>query len=72
MKALKLGEVRRLTPPELAEREQGVRTQLLKARIQHSQRQFPKTADLQSMRRNLARVLTVRAERDRAGKGAQA
>jgi ribosomal protein L29 len=72
MKALKLGELRRLTPPELAEREQSLRSSLLKGRIQHSQRQFPKTADLQSLRRNIARVLTVRAERGRAGKESQA
>ncbi len=62
MKAFKLGELRRLTAPELAEREQNVRSQLLKGRIQHGQRQFPKTADLMALRRNLARVLTVRSE----------
>lgn len=65
MKAIKLGELRRLSAPELAEREQNVRSQLLKARIQHSQRQFPKTADLEALRRNLARVLTVRSEQAR-------
>jgi len=64
MKAIKMAELRRLSPPELAERELAARGQLLKARIQHSQRQFSKTADLQAIRRNLARILTVRVERD--------
>ncbi len=71
MKAFKLGELRRLTAPELSEREANVRSQLLKARIQHGQRQFPKTADLQALRRNLARILTVRGEQART-KEAQA
>ncbi len=68
MKALKLAELRRLTPPELAERQQSIRNALLKARIQHGQRQFAKTADLKVMRRNLARVLTVTQERSKEAK----
>jgi ribosomal protein L29 len=63
MKALKVAELRRLTMPELVEQERGVRTALLKARIQHSQRQFAKTGEIRTMRRNLARVLTIRKQR---------
>jgi ribosomal protein L29 len=66
MKPLKVAELRRLTMPELVEQEHAVRGALLKARIQHSQRQFAKTADVRTMRHNLARILTVRTERGNA------
>ena len=59
MKAIKPAELRKLSLPELEQKAADLRAQLFKLRLQKSQRQLAKTADLAVTRRDLARVLTV-------------
>lgn len=60
-------ELRRLSLPELDEKIQTLRRQLFVMRVQHSQRQLAKTAQIRVARRELARVLTLTAEKHREG-----
>ncbi len=65
--SVKPAEIRRLSVPELEERSVALRRQLFILRIQHSQRQLAKPAQIRQARRELARVLTVVAEKHRGG-----
>lgn len=60
-------ELRRLSLPELDEKVQTLRHQLFVMRVQHSQRQLAKTARIREARRELARVMTVTAEKRQEG-----
>lgn len=62
MKSTKPAELRKLSLPELQEKAVALRQQIFKLRLQQSQRQLAKTADLSVTRRDLARVLTVTEE----------
>jgi len=59
--------LRRLSLPELDEKVQTLRRQMFVLRIQHSQRQLAKHAQIRTTRRELARVLTLTAEKRREG-----
>ena len=60
---MKAADLRRLSDTELDERIHEARDQLFKLRIKHSTQQLEKTAELRRARRDLARALTLEAER---------
>jgi len=62
VKATKPAELRKLSLPELQEKAVVLRQQIFKLRLQQSQRQLAKTADMSVTRRDLARVLTLVGE----------
>lgn len=59
----KVVELRRLSVPELEDKVRTLRRQVFVLRVQHSQRQLAKPAQLREARRELARVLTLIGER---------
>ena len=60
---MKAADLRKLSDTELTERVHEARDQLFKLRIKHSTQQLEKTAELRRARRDLARALTLEAER---------
>ncbi len=60
---MKAVDLRKLSDTELAARVSEARDQVFKLRIKHSTQQLEKTAGLRQARRDLARALTVSAER---------
>jgi large subunit ribosomal protein L29 len=60
---MKAADLRKLSATALAERVNENRDQLFKLRIKHSTQQLEKSADLRRARRDLARALTIEAER---------
>ncbi len=60
---MKAADLRKLSDTELAERVNESRDQLFKLRIKHATQQLDKTAVLRRARRDLARALTLAAER---------
>jgi len=69
-KGTKPVELARLSLAELDLKAVGLRSQLFKLRVQHSQRQLAKPAELRTARRELARVLTIAsAKRTKGEKG---
>jgi large subunit ribosomal protein L29 len=64
VKPTKPAELRRLSAAELVQKAEALRQQLFRLRLQHSQRSLSKTADLAATRRELARVLTIAAEKE--------
>jgi large subunit ribosomal protein L29 len=60
---MKPGDLRKLTDAELADRVRDARDQVFKLRIKHSTQQLEKTADLRRAKKDLARALTIAAER---------
>jgi large subunit ribosomal protein L29 len=55
--------IRKLSDTELSDRVNEARDQLFRLRIKHATQQLEKTADLRRARRDLARALTLEAER---------
>ncbi len=60
-------ELRKLSMPELEEKSHSLRRHLFVLNVQHSQRQLAKPAQIRQARRDLARVLTIVAEKRRGG-----
>ncbi len=60
---VKADELRGMTDAELADREADLREQLFKLRFQKTTGQVENAGRLRSVRRDLARVLTIRRER---------
>ncbi len=67
MKAYRMEELTALSDEELARREESLRESLFKMRMKLAVGQMSKVADVSATRRNLARVLTVKRQRERAG-----
>jgi large subunit ribosomal protein L29 len=63
---MKPEKLRQLKPDELDDRIVDLRDQLFNGAVKHSTGQLDNTASLQLTRRELARALTVRAERRQA------
>jgi large subunit ribosomal protein L29 len=63
----KPSELRRLGMPELAEKARTLRGQLFAFSLQHHARQLGKPSELRATRRELARVLTLAAQKQREG-----
>lgn len=68
MKAYRMEELTALSDEELTRREESLRESLFKMRMKLAVGQMSKVADVSATRRNLARVLTVKRQRDQAGK----
>lgn len=68
---MKAYELRDLTAAELDERESELREQLFKLRFQKSTGQIEDPQRLRRIRKDLARVLTVRRERELEAAGAE-
>ena len=63
----KPAELRRLSVPELEEKAQSLRRQLFVLRVQHSQRQLAKPAQIREARKDLARSMSILGEKHGAG-----
>ena len=61
---MKPADLRKLSDAELADRVREMRNQLFDLRIKHATQQLEKSAGLREARRDLARALTVQAERE--------
>jgi large subunit ribosomal protein L29 len=61
---MKAADLRKLAADELEARIRELRDQLFNQRIKHATGQLADTASLRKARRDLARSLTVRAERE--------
>jgi len=61
---MKPSDLRKLSDAELADRVREMRDQLFDLRIKHATQQLEKSAGLRQARRDLARALTVQAERE--------
>lgn len=68
MKAYRMEELTALSDEELTRREESLRESLFKMRMKLAVGQMSKVADVSATRRNLARVLTVKRQRELAGK----
>ena len=62
MKTVKAGKIRELAAPELDKRAGEIREELFKLRFQHATGQLENPVRMRTLRRELARVLTVRRE----------
>ena len=60
---MKAADLRKLTDAELADRVRDARDQLFKLRIKHATQQLENTAGLRRAKKDLARALTLAAER---------
>ncbi len=60
---MKSADLRKLTDAELADRVRDARDQLFRLRIKHSTQQLENTAGLRRAKKDLARALTIAAER---------
>ena len=60
---MKAVDLRKLTDAELADRVRDARDQLFKLRIKHATQQLENTAGLRRAKKDLARALTIAAER---------
>jgi len=71
---MKAADIRAKSVDELNDLERELRTELFKARIQNHTNQLDSTAKLRGFRRDIARIATVRRQREleqQAPKGAQ-
>ncbi len=59
---MKAKELRELSPEDLGKKEQDIREDLFKLRFQHGIRKLENPARLSLLRRNIARIQTIRAE----------
>ena len=66
---MKTSELRELGVEELKKRESDLRKELLTARISKSNQQLKNLLKLREVRRDIARVLTIMNEKEKAGKG---
>ncbi|MEK7766082.1 MAG: 50S ribosomal protein L29 [bacterium] len=64
---MKPAELRRLGLPELEEKARTLRGELFGFGIQHHARQLAKPSQLRATRRDLARVLTLTAQKRKEG-----
>jgi len=62
-----IAELRRLGMPELEEKARTLRGQLFGFTLQHHARQLAKPSEIRAARRDLARVLTLAAQKRREG-----
>jgi len=62
MKTVKAGKIREMAAAELAKRVVDVREELFRLRFQHATGQLENPVRLRSLRRELARLLTVEHE----------
>ena len=62
MKTVKAGKIREMAGAELEKRVGEIREELFKLRFQHATGQLENPVRLRTLRRELARVLTVRRE----------
>jgi len=60
---MKAADLRKLSDTELTDRVSETRDQLFKLRIKHATQQLENTAGLRRAKRDLARALTLAAER---------
>ena len=60
---MKAADLRKLSDTELTDRVSETRSQLFKLRIKHATQQLENTAGLRRAKRDLARALTLEAER---------
>jgi large subunit ribosomal protein L29 len=60
---MKAADLRKLSETELTDRVSETRDQLFKLRIKHATQQLENTAGLRRAKRDLARALTLAAER---------
>jgi large subunit ribosomal protein L29 len=65
--AVQLDKLRNMTPEDLAQEEQQLREEIWKLRLQIATGQLQAPQKVRLARRGLARVLTVRRERQTAG-----
>ena len=63
---MKTSELRDLSQDELVTRESELRRELFDLRVRHSTAVVDSTADLRSLKRDIARVKTVRKESEAA------
>ena len=63
---MKSEQLRQLTDPELKDRVREFRESLFNLKIQHATGQLENSASVRVARRDLARALTVSAEREKA------
>ncbi|MEK6709538.1 MAG: 50S ribosomal protein L29 [Nitrospinota bacterium] len=61
---MKIAQVRELSPEELALKERELRRELFNLKFRKATGQLGNTAQIRSIRRDLARVLTIRQERE--------
>ena len=61
---MKPADLRKLSDAELDDRVREMRNQLFDLRIKHATQQLEKSAGLRQARRDLARALTIQAERE--------
>lgn len=66
MKTVKAGKVREMAAVELGKRAGEIREELFKLRFQHATGQLENPVRMRTLRRELARVLTVQQEQARA------
>ncbi len=59
---MKAKELRELSPEDLRKKEQDIREDLFKLRFQHGIRKLENPARLSLLRRNIARIQTIRTE----------
>ncbi len=59
---MKAKELRELSPEDLGKKEQDIREDLFKLKFQHGIRRLENPARLSLLRRNIARIQTIRAE----------
>lgn len=62
MKTVKAGKIREMAETELQKRAGEIREELFKLRFQHATGQLENPVRMRTLRRELARVLTVRRE----------
>ena len=62
MKTVKAGKIREMAVAELEKRSGEIREELFKLRFQHATGQLENPVRMRTLRRELARVLTVRRE----------
>jgi large subunit ribosomal protein L29 len=60
---MKAADLRKLSDTELTDRVSEARDQLFRLRLKHATQQLEKTAGLRRAKRDLARALTLAAER---------
>ena len=61
---MKIAQVRELSPEELALKERELRRELFNLKFRKATGQLGNTAQIRNLRRDLARVLTARQERE--------
>lgn len=63
---VKADQIRDLSDDEIASRVSEVKEELFRLRVQHATLQLPDTSQLRLLRRDVARMLTVRRQRELA------